>query len=639
MDNCGTDVSQKNNYRDPPVSRRELLTLTSGGMAVALAGCSGGSKQGSDGNPGGKPTDEAFTGAITGHQSTSTDIQFNPYNITTEISTRSQNALFPYLAVQSRTTTEWIPVTARDWSVEGTTFTIQLLDGFTWHNGNPVTVDDVVRALRLNAYMNSYISDYIESAEDIKASDDTTVKINLSSKFNANGLYSNIFENVRIDVPKAVFGKYMEEFADASSKEEREQIQQKVGQFNWRKPEPHASGPFKLESISTQALNCTSYDDYPLAEIQKNIKKKTGYDLSEYGAESNYSKMEYLLSQTQNKVTQLSISDKLDGGDGVNIDSTKELKQKFPQHAEYRHIPTGYGTSIMFNMISGDHADAWRDHRVRKAFAHIIDLEAVAKQFYGDSTATRRRFSGLTPVLERQLFDKKFLNSLTTYDHNPKKAATLLKNAGYTKDGKWWIKPNGKPLKATFQGPTSVEFYLRGWQVAASNLKKFGIKSQVTSIEGTSFFSKTLGNLEWDLTRSYYGSINEPSAYNLTWIRYDGPEKYEYSWFLEKPHNKAGVTVPPIGKPDSSKTNTINITDTYDQITKTSDPEKLSKLAKKLSWAFNQTVPKIPIGQVNYGWYMTSDHWKYPPKDHALGNLMPFTWSLPQIGALQGKSE
>ncbi|MFC7189785.1 ABC transporter substrate-binding protein [Halocatena marina] len=636
MDERGKDSSQKYSYRDPPVSRRELLALTSGGMAIALAGCTGAANRGESGESGAS-TGEAFTGALTGHQSTSTDIQFNPYNITLETSTRSQTALFPYLAVQSLSTTEWIPVAAKDWSIDGTSLTVQLLDGFTWHNGDPVTIDDLERTLKLSAHMNSYMSDYVESADDITASNDTTVTVNLSSMFNSSGLYSNVFGNIRIDVPEAVFGSYMEEFSDATTEKERDRIRKEVGEFNWREPEPHASGPFELDSITTQALHCTQYDDYPIAEVQKNIKRKTGYDLSTYGTDPNYSEMEYQLSQTRNKVTQLAISDTLDGGDGLDIDSKEELQQKFPQYAEYRQIPTGYGTSIMFNMIDGAHADAWRDQRVRKAFAHIIDLEGVAQQFYGDFTDTRRRFSGLTPVLEQKLFDEAFRNSLTTYDHNPEKAAALLRDAGYTKD-KWWIKPNGEPLKATFQGPTSVEYYLRGWQVAASNLRKFGIKSQVVSIEGTTFFSKTLGNLEWDLTRSYYGSIDEPSAYDLSWIRYDGPEEHEYSWFLEQPHDEAVVTVPPIGKPDSNKTITINITDTYNELTKTIDPDMLSTLSKRLSWAFNQTVPKIPIGQVNYSWYMTSDSWNYPAKDHSLGNLYPFTWSLPQIGALQRKS-
>lgn len=631
MDYLETAANRESEYN---VSRRKLLAMTSGGMAMALAGCTRGND---NTNPNKVNT---FVGPLTGHTSSDSEIQFNPHNVTLEPSTRTQTALFPYFAVPSRKTNEWIPVAAKDWSVDGKTFTITLIDGLTWHNGDAVTADDVVRSLKLNAYMGGEISKYIESADAITKSDEKTTTVSLTDTFNADGIYSNVFQNIRIDAPKDTFGKYIKQFADASSKSDREKVQAEVGEFRWTEPGKQACGPYKLDSITNQSVTCKRYADYPLKEIQANIKEKLGYDLTkDYGTDPGFSTMKFLLLKSQNQVNERAQDDKIDGGNGLNIAGPEELKKNYPDYAEYRPVPNGYGTSIMFNMINGEHADAWRTPNVRKALAHIIDLESVAKQFYGEYTDTRRRFSGLTPLLENDLFDEEFLNSLTTYKRDTKKAESLLNDAGYTKkDGKWH-KPNGDKLKATFEGPTSVSFYIDGWKFAASNLKEFGIESEVKAIDGSTFFSKTLGNLNWNLTRSYYGAPNPPLAYKRSWVRYDGPEKYDYSAYLEKPLDSSVVTVPEIGKPDSSKTTKINILDTYESLTKTSDEKKLTKLAEKLSWAYNQTVPRIPIGQVQGPWYMTNDVWKYPPADHALGQVSPFTWSLSQIGALKTKSK
>lgn len=628
MDYLATVANEASEYN---VSRRKMLALTSGGVAMALAGCTGG---GESSNGEGADT---FVGVITGHSTSESDIQFSPHNVTIDAGTRTQSSVFPYLAVPSRETNEWIPVAAKEWSVEGTTFSITLLDGFTWTNGDAVTADDVARALKLNAYMGSEVSTYVENPSDITTTDEKTVEIALSSEFNEDGIFSNVFQNVRISAPEGEFGEFETRFDEASSDKEIEQIQTELGKKKWTEPEL-TCGPFKFESITDQSITFKRFEDYPLEEIQQNIKEQTDYDLTEeYGPDPGYSTLKLQFATDKSKTNQMAINGEMDGGDGLDIDSDEVLKENYPDSAEYRPVPGAYGTAIMFNVIDSEHADAWREENVRKAVAHIIDVEAISKQLYGNYTDIRRRFSGLTPLLEKQYLDEEFLSSLTTYEQDEKKAESLLTEADFERNDGNWVKPNGEKLKATFESPAGLSMYEDGFTVAAENLKKFGIEAETNAIENSTFFGKTQENLEWNLTRAYYSGPNPPLAFKRSWIRYDGPEEYDYSAFLQEPHDSSVVTVPEIGNADSEGTVDINIVESYEALTKTSDEKKITELMKKLSWAYNQTVPRIPMGQVQYPYYMTSDDWKYPPADHALGRIYPLTWGLPQIGAIKAK--
>jgi peptide/nickel transport system substrate-binding protein len=292
----------------------------------------------------------------------------------------------------------------------------------------------------------------------------------------------------------------------------------------------------------------------------------------------------------------------------------------------------------LFNLINDDDADAWRDRRVRKAFAHIIDLPSVANQFYGDFAEHRPRFSGLGPTLEEQLFEQSFLDSLDRYEQDFDKARSLLESAGFTHEGKWWRKPNGDLLTPSFVAPTSVQYYVSGFQVAVSNLKQFGIKAELNAVEGTSFFSKSLPNLDYGLTRGYYGKMAAPLAWKATWVRYDGPDEEDYAAYLQEPHDSTVVEVPPVGEADSSDTIEIDVLERYNEVRFTSNEEKIREISRELAWAFNQTVPRLPVSTVPTSWYLVHDEWNYPAADSPLGLIEGLVWMFPQFGGVSKTS-
>jgi peptide/nickel transport system substrate-binding protein len=617
------------------LSRRQIVALT-GGAAIGAPGCLDGSQNrspnGNGSTGGGTPT---FIGPLTGHQTSKEAVQFNRFNVARGTSWVVQRAIFTNLAVNSTSNFEWYPIAERTHSVDGDGMTIELLPSFTWHNGDPVVAEDLSRSLRLDVFMNEPIGDYIESPEDIQPVDDTTVEISFDQQYNPGGSVAAIIGARGLSTPESVFQEYLDRFEEATTESERQDAQSDLGQFNWTDPEPLATGPFVLQDITTQGPTYELYDDYPFEDVRANIEEQTDLDLSEYPDLTEYD-YEHRFFQSGNSVEQAMISGDLDGGAGFNLQSESET-ERFPEDTEVRTNLMGYGTGILFNIVDHEHADAYRDERVRKAFAHIIDMDGVAQQFYGDYGSHSPTYSGLTETMEERLLDEAFVDSLTTYETDLERARELLQDAGFSEGSNWWEKPDGTVLTARFVGPTSVQYYNRGFQVAVSHLKDFGINAELRSVEGTSFFSQTIPNLDYGLTRGYYSNNNAPAAWRLSHVRFDGPDNEDYAAYLQEPYDSTVVEVPPIGEPDSSDTIEIDILEKYGEIQQAVDPEAVTQISKELSWAFNQTVPRLPVSPAPYHWFLSHDDWWYPDDDSPLGHIQPLVWSFPQFGGMGPK--
>jgi peptide/nickel transport system substrate-binding protein len=619
----------------PELTRREAIAVAGGGTVFA-SGCADNSSSDDGQTAGDDSAGQTYHFPITGHATSKEAIQFNNFNLTNAPWWGSQRFLFAFLSVLSSEDFEWYPLSATEMEVTDDEWRIELVDALEWHTGDPVTAEDYVRQLKLSAYMQQRISNYVGSPSAIASDGEYSMRISLDDTYNPDALRANVLTQNGIMAPEPVFGEYLERFEDATTESERDTVRNDLGQFGWNDPEPHTCGPLKLEAVTTQGMRLTPYSGYPTDVIRENLPEENAGSLPSMQGkgDTEYSGRFY---QSNNSVTQAVISGRIDGGAGMNPKTESDIA-RYPESGEVRTQNQGYGISILFNLMDDEDASAYRDRRVRKAFAHIIDFDGVAQQFFGDFGDHRPRFSGLAPTMEEKLFDDSFLESLDTYEQDFDRAEALLEDAGFTHDGQWWKKPDGSVLTPTFKGPTSVQYYVSGFQVAVSNLKEFGIKAELNAIEGTSFFSKTIPNLDYGLTRGYYGHSTVPIAWRNSWVRYDGPEDKDYAAYLQKPHDSTVLEVPPIGEPDSDETIEIDVLDRFNAVRHAREEERIRHISKELAWAFNQTVPRLPVSTAPFHWYLDHDDWNYPPSDSPLGRPgNGLVWMLPQYGGIQPK--
>lgn len=639
------------------IDRRKLLTLTGAGAGGFLAGCVGqeddpddaDDENGVDDDPAPDDEDDPLVRNefVTTHLGAQEDVQFNPHNTTLPPEWDITNAVFTQTVVDSRTHGTHYPVGLRDWEIEPDEVTVHVLDGLTWHNGDPVTAADFVRRVRIGYYApwsrgySQMPENVIEDPEDVYAVDETTAVVELDQVYNpiiardevVVGAFSHHEEH---------YGEYLEMFEDATTDEEIGSIVEDLASFNLRDPEPYACGPFEFTGVDSQGVYMETYDDYPWAEIQENLEENyEELDLSAYPDELNYDGQFHQFFGERPALHQAGIQGDIDGGDGFEIDSEADLEQ-YPAYADFNPIISGWTDAFVFNWVDGEHADMWRDERVRKAFAHILDFEAISRQYHGEFGHIDRMFSGTSPPMRDPWLTEEFLESLPTYGRDEERAAALLDDAGLTQEDGQWYKPDGEPFEATWAAPSTVQWQIDGMEYAASNLTQFGIESTVEVVEGTTFFGQTLPNLDYELSRGFIGFENVVSGWNLTWIRYDGEDQEDepFSYYLQEPYGEPGLEVPPVGEPDSDETIEVDPVALQEELEQTVDDDRITEISETLSWTFNQTVPKLPGSAGVYGWYMT-ERWNYPNDygEDPLAGLMPFTYSLPQIGAISAKRE
>lgn len=126
---------------------------------------------------------------------------------------------------------------------------------------------------------------------------------------------------------------------------------------------------------------------------------------------------------------------------------------------------------------------------VRQAMAYLINRKTVTKTEDGGSlvgnTPTKVP-DGYSELMNSTWLNSSQLKKLNPYSHNPAKAASLLRSAGFKKQKGHWIMPNGKPFKTTVSAPATSTGPLVSKAVAAE-LSGFGIPATADVEPTTSF--------------------------------------------------------------------------------------------------------------------------------------------------------
>lgn len=596
------------------LDRRTLLRLTAGGAGIGLAGCSGkgntvkqtteqttessGSGDETTTDSGGTPVDKAFTTKV---QIVPKNIQYNPYNPSNG-SGETNSVLFDPLAKYNKFNDEWIPVIFSDWTLDGDKLDIEISKDHTWHDGDPVTANDVATQWRIDLELGQPLSDY---ADSVTVNGEHSLTLSLtSSDLNSDILYLNIFGN-RLFVKEDIFSDKLKALQEASSKEEKDKAKKDI--LKWAIHEPVGNGPFKFKSADSQRVLTVKHKEYPGAD------------------QINFPQYEFKYLASNQKRWQALMSGATDGEAHMGI--TSEVLGQMPPEVDLFRPPGKGGTSMLFQ-----HKDTVvSDPRVRKALLYLID----GKQLSLDSTLNyqfqaKSLNTGLMPTLAENYLSDDVLSGFTDYAVDEKtakeRATALLEDAGFTKsDGKWQT-PEGKPFKVPLKT-------IGGWwslqaQSIIGSWKRFGIEATFQS-EGVGSFFTDMGEGNYVTAINFFGGNHPYQCYQTLFQTGD-----------QNPANvPREVEVPmPVGDPDGS-TETVDVPSLIDQILHTRDKEKVKELVAKAAWVYNQTVPRAPHLIGTGMTFMTHDDWEYPSSDDPSMNVFfPNYWLL-RTGELKAKTK
>jgi peptide/nickel transport system substrate-binding protein len=558
-----------------------------------------GSSNGSDDTTeegGGKPLDSTFTTNMWQNPST---MQFNPY-FTKDYSEWAESYLLEEYARYLPVSDEFRSILIKEWSFGDQKMTVTMSEDYSWHGGSSVTAQDAVTDLWLRKGMNLPVGTYIDT---IDTTGEYTFEIGLSTSVGKSVFLPLLFQ-LPLRGKHERFGEYAKQFREASSEDEQTAVQEKLIQT--RMEEPFGDGPWQVSSIETTSLIYEPFDDHPNADVL------------------NFPTVEMQWTESNQERYQMFKSDNLDGGGAFTPESVLE---SYPDHLEEIRVPVFNGSGIAFQH---DHPDFGK-RNVRQAIAYVIDRAEVGESIYAPVNTTVEDPNGIPPsLIDTWIPDVK--DKLTPYKTNTEKAAALLEEAGYTKEGGNWVNENGEPIEGTIAAPAGWANQVQGWEHASSLLTQFGLNVDTRPVENTAFFSKTLPNGDYTMAQTFWGG-GSPHPYFSFQIPF-GPS----SNTRQNSNIPLKTDVPmPIGDSDGSM-QTIG----FEQKLKTlvqAEREQAAEIAGELAWAFNQMMPILPVVEKKQQMFLTNDHWAYPDTDEPITTVAPLDGWLQRRGELTAKTE
>ncbi len=336
-------------------------------FAAALTGCGGG-KQGN--GSGTDLSDEQPTpGGSVKVGMTQDLVSLDPHQ-TADAGTRSVVFNIYEGLVKPTSDGQLVPAVAEDYKIseDGMTYTFTLRDGIKFHNGDPVTTNDIVYSLKRYAEIQGEGSAF-SVVEDVKAVDDKTVEIHLNSK------------NTEF-MPQLTVAIIPESVAD-------------IGKT------PVGTGPFKFTAYTPgQKLELSKNEDYW-------VEGQPYLDSVEF---SIISDMETAFLQLQSKT--------IDILNYLTIDQTETLK------SDEFNIVNG-SMNLVHGLFLNNDYEPFTKLEVRQAVCYAINRDEINDFLFGG--ASRLIGAPMVPTIAR-FFNEDVVDA---YPHDPHKAKELLKEAGY----------------------------------------------------------------------------------------------------------------------------------------------------------------------------------------------------------------
>ncbi|MBA3719627.1 MAG: ABC transporter substrate-binding protein, partial [Nocardioidaceae bacterium] len=332
-----------------------------------------------------------------------------------------------------------VPRLAESWeqSDDGLTWTYTIRDGVTFHDGEPLTADDVAytfnRILEGQVEKTNYGS-YVSQIESVEATDDTTVVMQLKKP-------TPIMERLAVPIlPEHIWSEVDDEEVREYTNEPDAEPAGSIG-----------SGPFMLEEAREgQFYRFAANEDY-------------------WDGAPNIDGVEYRLYRNADAMVQalkngeIEFADDLDANVFAALEGEEDIEARSSVYYGFNYLTFNGGAALVDGTEIGTGHPSLEDPQVRLAIHHAIDKEALV-----DRTLDGRGSAGTTiiPPLYPEHAEPE---DPITYD--PDEANRILDEAGYTmgSDGVRTMPDGSDPLvyqlysrQNSQTSQTTIQF-LQGW--------------------------------------------------------------------------------------------------------------------------------------------------------------------------------
>jgi len=586
-----------------------------------LAGCGGGS--GGDGTPQNREIpDSSDRTFVTTEFNTIRNVNFNPYDVLYH-----PNQSVYYLHNELYYTSQLndanpvveggeIPHAGLATEIErdGDVVAVTIGDDYTWHDGDPVTADDVAARWTLDLLRER--RNWERSFSDCYVEDETTVVVETVPDAN-DDLLNDFISNTLVNTKPSLYEKFLPPGGEDEDSGERgagayddldnfteTQIRGELGSISVAAAYDAeggqdlpviGNGPWKMERKGERTMLFTPHEGNPMAE------------------EMNFPEVKFEEFTTNQARYQALLSDSLSGLDLV---LTQTVWDQLPDNYEKYVFNRTLGIGWAFNH------NVFPDHRVRQALAFAMNREQiVANSGLADDLIEVHEYDSALYADEdahAKYFGEGFVDELTQYDQDIERATALLEEVGWSKDDGQWYDENDEEVSITLKVPPTWSEWVNMVQTATQDLNDFGIDAEFETEELVVYYGQTMNQADFEIAAWWTGGARPFPwfAYNTVWNalqtitdKHRHPEEYE-----EIPG--------PIGEHNGDDTFSFNWQEGLTELAATrSETEAHRELSRKLAWTYNQMLPVYCMNENNGCASLNASNWAAPDIDSEAGNV------------------
>jgi peptide/nickel transport system substrate-binding protein len=469
------------------------------------------------------------------------------------------------------------PVALASYKAEGNKLTLVLKDGLKWSDGSALTMDDVETGL----YIASRAGTLWQVMDKMERTDAKTITITF---VNDSPLNLPLVLNSYIMTPKAKYGQFADEYKayvqkyrifDDKAKRYKfdpagdQTLKDLNTKLNAYKPDPLKdvlySGPYVLTGVTSSEA---------IFEVNKNYRTPPAVTkirgLRSAGAEV------FSTAVLQNQYT-------VENG-GLSPELTKQVEGKFKDTLRTIYVPEFSQIGYMFNTTK----PPFNIPEVRKAFAYMMDRETLIKLAEPGSFISDTHASGLLPSMAPAFTSQGFMDKLTDYKYDPKKAEELLTKIGWKKVNGKWANEKGEVVKFELATIGSWPSLMYPGEAYAAMLKDAGFDIEFKPMEFAAFVAYLKAGSHQ--IAGYF--LPGMSGYQHPWEVFNNSFNGSYATYM-------GLAALPSGTDrvvkDPVDSKEYNVTQMLSQLYAATDKTQVVSLTEQFATLNNHLVNFVPL--------------------------------------------
>lgn len=472
---------------------------------------------------------------------------------------------------------EYRPAALESYEVDGKTLTMKLRSDLKWSDGSPVTVDDLMTMLYLEAG-RSTLWQVMESAEKV---DDSTVRVQFinESPLNLNLLLPNF-----IMAPTKIYGQWADELKAYVEKYRVWDEANNRYKFDTAGDDVLANITAEINNYKPDAINAALYSGpYVLkgmtsaeAIFEKNPYYYMDIDIQKVRAVRTQNSEAFAAAVQEQTFT-------VENG-GMSPELTAQVEKKFEATLRTIYTPQLSQIGYLFNVQKYP----FNIPEVRKAFAYMMDRDTLLKLAEPGSFNSDVHGSGLLPSLIPTYTNEGFMDTLPDYSYNPTKAEELLTSIGWKKVNGKWANEKGKPVKIEIVTVGTWPSLMYPSEALSTMLQEAGWEVEFKPMESANVLDY-MSKGEHQVACYFVPGM---STYAHPWEVYQQTYLGAYATRMNFPALKAGedrvITAPSTGKQ-------YNVTQILAKLYQSTDEKEIKELTQELATVTSDYLPFIGL--------------------------------------------